>query len=379
MANIPQNCIGKPIFELQTPCFLVDLEKTIENCQIMKDFCKSLNINFRPCINTHRTIEGAKLQTVEPQKGVMCRTLHEVEHLAKNGFDDIFYGFPLMRRDIPMISNLAEKLSTFHLTVDNYDAVCALKDTVPPSGKTWSVILMIDCGAEREGVWWEAEDGLKLAQTIKDCKHMTFKGVYAFCGNAYEGYPEFLDKARDEAIERLLKVANRLAAINIKCTTIGLGGTPICKTSGPLTHRLTELYAGNYIFNDLQQCKLGTKLDYIACTVATKIVGHYPLRNQMLVDCGENGLSTIGNYGQNNKEMGYAIVKGEPDYRVSAVYQDLGVVEAISGDLDFDRYPVGSMIQLLPWHACGTSLLYPKYHVISNGKVSQEWTPISTC
>ena len=41
------------------------------------------------------------------------------------------------------------RLSSFHLTVDNWDAVCALKDTTPPSGKNWSVLLMVDTGSKR--------------------------------------------------------------------------------------------------------------------------------------------------------------------------------------------------------------------------------------
>ncbi|CAL4218278.1 unnamed protein product [Meganyctiphanes norvegica] len=374
------SCIGKAVSELETPSFLVDLEKVTKNCQAMKDSCKGLELAFRPCTNTHRTLEASKLQTVEKEKGIMCRSLHEVEHLASNGFDDILYGFPLLKAHMPRISKLAEKLTSLHLTVDNCDAVCALKDTAPPSGKTWSVLLMVDCGAKREGVWWEAEDGVKLAQAMKDCEHITFKGVYAFCGNSYEGTEADLEKTRDEAIERLLKFVERLTAIDVKCTTIGLGGTPVCKTSGPNMKKLTELHSGNYIFNDLQQCTLGTKRDDIACTIATRVVGHYPHRKQMLVDCGENGLSTSGNHGSNNKEMGYALVKEEPNFRVSAVYQDLGVVEAVSGDMDFSKYPIGSVIQLLPWHSCGTSLLYNKYHVIGkDGKVAEEWSPISTC
>jgi len=367
------------VSELKTPCFLMDLDKVTRNCELMKDSCKRLGLDFRPCTSTHRTIEGANLQVMEQRKGVMCRNLQEVEYLANNGFDDILYGFPLIRKNMPMIFKLAEKLSYFHLTIDNYDAVSALKDTAPPSGKTWSVLLMVDCGSKREGVCWESDEGLKLAQNLNDCKHITFKGVYTYCGNAYQGYEADLERTRDVAIDRLLEFVARLSAIKIKCTTIGLGGTPICKTTGPIMERLTELQAGNYFFNDLQQCTLGSKRYDIACTIATKIVGHYPLRNQMLIDCGENGLSTLGNYGQNDKSIGYALVKDEPNFRVSAVYQDLGVVESIDGDMDFKKYPIGTVIQLLPWHAYGTSLLYKKYHIISNGKVSQEWNPVSTC
>jgi len=377
------NCIGRKVSELQTPCFLVDFDKVTRNCDLMKDYCKSLQLSFRPCTTAHRTIEGAKLQTAEPQKGVMggvlCRTLQEFEYLAKYGFEDILYGFPLLRKNIPTISKLAENMSYFHLTIDNSDAVCALGETAPPSGKPWSVLLMVDCGAKREGVWWESDEGIKIAQNIMNCRNITFKGVYAFCGNAYQGYEADLEKTRDETIGRLLKFVDRLAAVNVKCTTIGLGGTPICKTYGPLMQKLTELHAGNYFFNDLQLCTLGSKRYDIACTVATKVVGHYRLRNQMLVNCGENGISTHGYYGSMNKDMAYALVKDEPNLRMSAVYQDVGVIEAVDGDLDFKKYPVGTIIQLLPWNAYGTSLRYKQYHVISNGKVYDEWNPVSTC
>jgi len=372
-------CLGKETSDLETPCFLIDWDKLPQNCENMKESCKSLGLNFRPCISAHRTLEGAKLQTLVMQKNVMCRSLHEVQYLANNGFDDIVYGFPLIKQNIPEIFKLAEKLSSFHLTVDNCDAVCALKETAPPSGKTWSVLLMVDCGARREGVWWMSEDGIKFAQNMKDCKHITFKGVSAYCGNAYEGTQTDVERTRDETIERLLNFVDRLADVGVKCNTISLGGTPICKTSGQNMKKLTELYSGSYFFNDLQLATLGTKRDDIACSIGARIVGHYPHRKQMLVDCGENGLSTIGDYGQNNKEMGYAVVKDQPNYRLRSVFQDLGVIEVMTGDLDFEKYPIGSFIQLLPWHAYGTSLLYKKYHVLSgDGKVFQEWSPISS-
>merc|ERR1711942_319277 len=237
------SCIGKAVPQLRTPAFLVDLKKAIKNCQAMKDSCKSLGLAFRPTTSTHRTQEGAKLQTMEPQKRVMCRSLHEVEHLANNGFDDILYGFPLLKTDLPRITKLAEKLTSLHLTVDNCDTLCALKAAEPPAGKTWSVLLMVDCGSKREGVWWEADDGIKYAQNMKDCRHINFQGVYAFCGHAYEGTHSDVERIRDETIERLLKYVDRLAAVGVKCTTIGLGGTPVCKTPGPNMKKLTELYS----------------------------------------------------------------------------------------------------------------------------------------
>ena len=82
--------------------------------------------------------------------------------------------------------------------------MCTIKDTIPPSGKKWSVLLMVETGFKRESVWWEAEDGIKYSQNMKYCKHIYFQGVYAFCGNAYEGNHATVVTLRDETIERLL-------------------------------------------------------------------------------------------------------------------------------------------------------------------------------
>ena len=36
----------------------------------------------------------------------MCRSLYEVEYLVNNGFDDILFGFPLIKQNIPRIMKI---------------------------------------------------------------------------------------------------------------------------------------------------------------------------------------------------------------------------------------------------------------------------------
>ena len=46
---------------------------------------------------------------------------------------------------------------------------------------------------------------------------------------------------------------------------------------------------------------------------------------------------------------------------IISLLQDVGVVEAISGDLDYKNYPIGSVIQLLPWHVC---IIFEIHHLV---------------
>ena len=41
----------------------------------------------------------------------MCRSLYEVEYLVNNGFDDILFGFPLIKQNIPRIMKIVTCLT----------------------------------------------------------------------------------------------------------------------------------------------------------------------------------------------------------------------------------------------------------------------------
>lgn len=43
------------IYELETPCLLVDIDKVKRNCQRMIDTCKQLGVELRPHMKTHKT------------------------------------------------------------------------------------------------------------------------------------------------------------------------------------------------------------------------------------------------------------------------------------------------------------------------------------
>jgi D-serine deaminase-like pyridoxal phosphate-dependent protein len=52
---------------------------------------------------------------------------------------------------------------------------------------------------------------------------------------------------------------------------------------------------------------------------------------------------------------------------VSATNQEHGIVTARSGAIDFDRFPIGSRLRILPNHACATAAAYDRYFVTDGG------------
>ncbi|KAK7083660.1 hypothetical protein SK128_013971 [Halocaridina rubra] len=367
--------VGHRIEELTTPAFLLDLVKVKSNCQGMLETCKAMGVSLRAQTKTHKTVEGAVLQTGGSRKGIVTSTIDECEFYADHGFDDILYGYPLIAHHMPRISALTRRLEKFHVMVDSKLAVETLIASQPPTGKTWSVFLKVDCGNNRAGVWWEDEESIILAHQLGSYSSLiTFRGLYVHCGNSYYAKTDVeVEKVRDENIERLLNFVDRVKERGVTCETIGIGSTPSCKKPSDNMKKLDELHPGNYVFLDVQQSTLGSCIvDEIACRVATRIIGHYPKRNQMLIDCGFTGLTKQG---EGMLVTGYGIIRDNPNLKICNMTQEIGYIEPLKGKLDFEKYPVGSLLFIFPWHSCATAAMHSVYYVIEEDKVVAEWKP----
>ena len=65
---------------------------------------EKMNCILRPHVKTHKTLEGAVLQTGGRKSRIVVSTLAEAEFFAKGGFDDILYAVPLTPDKFPLNS-----------------------------------------------------------------------------------------------------------------------------------------------------------------------------------------------------------------------------------------------------------------------------------
>lgn len=166
----------------------------------------------------------------------------------------------------------------------------------------------------------------------------------------------------------------RLRQAGIPCPQATIGSTPSCSHPVPEMSQLTEVHPGNYLFYDLQQTQLGScRPEEVAIRVLTRVIGHYPHRGQLLVDCGWAALSL---HGRDQGPPGCAAIEGHPRLRLVGLTQEHGQVAAVDGELDFEQFPVGSTLALIPYHACATAAMHPVYFVHAAGKVVELWRPV---
>ncbi|XP_005102411.1 D-threo-3-hydroxyaspartate dehydratase [Aplysia californica] len=368
--------MASALSSLETPCFVVDLKKVVENASRMRETCKSLNLQLRPHTKTHKTLEVAEIQTNGSKRCIAVSTLAEAEYFADNGFDDILLAYPITENKIKRCLALMEKLQLFHVMVSNNAGLDTLEKEVMrlPSGKKWSIMLEIDAGYGRTGFNWDSKEIEDAAVRIKKSEKMHLESLYIHCGNSYSIFNNSeKHAAQKDVISRSRSAQSRLKALNIECQ-VGTGSTPTC--SLPLAENafFAEFHPGNYIFYDYEQYLLGScKQSSIACRVMTRVIDHKPDLNMILVDCGFTALSHDG---MRQRPEDFCLIEGDSNLRLVGMSQEIGKIAAKEGELDCRNYPIGTILFIIPFHGCATAALHPTFYVHSGTEVQTTWTPV---
>ena len=167
--------------------------------------------------------------------------------------------------------------------------------------------------------------------------------------------------------------ARALAEVGVRCETVGVGSTPTCSAPPEHLEGVNEMHPGNYCMYDMMQATRGVcGVEDVALRVYTRVIGHYPRSNMLLVDMGWTGCSAQG------AAHGYGEIEGHPELRIHVLKQEAGEImlkptpseggegggEGGEGGegrtLDFARYPIGTVLKLMPWHACAASAMHAK-------------------
>lgn len=141
--------LPKTIHDVFTPCFLVDVDRVNRNAENMIERCRSLGVKLRPHMKTQKTIEAGDLLTGGTRRSIEVSTLNEAEFYARSGYDDILYGYPIIKSKIERCKQLAEKLKEFHVMFDSSEGLEYLENTPLEGSRKWSAYLEIDAGTGR--------------------------------------------------------------------------------------------------------------------------------------------------------------------------------------------------------------------------------------
>ena len=190
------------------------------------------------------------------------------------------------------------------------------------------------------------------------------------------------DAIREVAAREREAVVSSAAALRAKghaSPVVSVGSTPTATFADSFAG-VTEVRTGVYVFHDLVMAGLGVcALDDIAISVLASVIGHQRDKNWLITDAGWMALSRDRGTAKQKIDQGYGVVcdaAGVPieDLIVVDANQEHGIVARRDGGvIDFARYPIGTLLRVLPNHACATAAQHSQYRVVDGGRVTQTW------
>ncbi len=348
--------VDKPDGSL-TPALLLDPAKLDANIARLNDrLARFPGVALRPHLKTAKCAEAARRATAGRSGAITVSTLAEAEHFLAAGFTDILYAVPVAPAKLARAEALAHAGAALTLLVDSVAAA----EAVAASPHPFPTLVEIDVDGNRGGAKPDAPPLPKIAGALGG----RLAGVLAHAGGSYaKRGPAALAVHAEQERAGAVAAAERLRAAGHACRTVSIGSTPTILFAEDLTG-ITEVRPGVYMFMDLVMAGLGVcRPDDIAISVIASVIGHRP-DGRVLVDAGWMALSRDRGTATHEVDQGYGLVVGTEDVIVAETNQEHGILaRRDGGPLDPAAFPIGSLVGILPNHACATAAQHGRYHL----------------
>ena len=373
-----------PLSRLETPLLLLDERRMQRNIDRMQTRMNELGVSFRPRVKTSKCPEVARRQLAAGAHGITVSTLKEADEFFAAGINDILYAVAIAPAKFDHAMRLARAGLKLTLLVESVAAAEQLSRHGMANSLCHEVLIEVDTDGHRSGI--EAGDPLLLevASALQNdgARGARLKGVMTHAGGSYSlNTPDALTAMAEQERAGCVEAATRLRAAGHACEIVSVGSTPTALSARTLTG-VTEVRAGVYVFFDLVMAGVGvcTQED-IALTVLCSVIGHRPQSGWIITDAGWMAMSRDRGTQSQAHDFGYGMVcdagaHALPELQFGEANQEHGVLQW-TGDPATDitaRFPVGSLLRIMPNHACATSAQHQRYHVLpQDGGDMQSW------
>jgi D-serine deaminase-like pyridoxal phosphate-dependent protein len=338
------------------------------------------NAALRPHLKTVKSVEAAR--RLLPGGGpITVSTLLEAERFAAAGFDDILYAVGIAPAKLERVLALRRKGVDLALVTDDIEAAKAVAAASRAAADRIPVLIEFDSDGNRAGVSPDEPDRLvAIARALAEGGAEP-RGVLTHAGASYGARsPEGLRAAADQEVRAARLCAATLRAAGFAAPAVSIGSTPTALSARDLTG-ITEVRAGVYAFFDLVMAGIGIcSVDEIALSVLATVIGHQTEKGWILVDAGWMAMSRDRGTADQEVDQGYGLACDEhgrpyPDLVMAGANQEHGILAIRDGSqAALPDLPVGSLVRILPNHACATAAQHESYQVIGeSGEVVACW------
>ena len=368
--------------DLETPALVLDRNILDRNIARMREHLTDLRMTLRPHVKTAKSMDVVRRALERQPGGITVSTLKEADHFLTHGITDILYAVGIAPNKLEHVAALGRKGADMTLLLDSVEAADMLAAKGAHLGMRFPALIEIDSDGHRSGIRPGDPRLVDIGARLHAGAGSALRGVMTHAGDSYNSTS--VDAIREMAEREraaVVQCAKELRDAGLPCPIVSVGSTPTA-TYAQRLDGVTEVRAGVYMFFDLVMAGLGVcGIEDIALSVLTSVIGHQPDRNWIITDAGWMALSRDRGTAKQRVDQGYGLVcdlAGRPidDLVVVDTNQEHGIVaRRHGGAIDLARFPVGTLLRILPNHACATAAQHPQYHVIAGEPVVEACWP----
>jgi D-serine deaminase-like pyridoxal phosphate-dependent protein len=366
------------LVDLNTPAALVDTARMQRNIDLMQSRMNALGVAFRPHVKTTKCLPIAQAQIDAGARGITVSTLKEAAQFFAAGITDILYAVGMAAPKLRQAAALIQKGCALKIIADSADSASAICAFSSENHVKFDVLIEIDTDGHRSGVQPESENLLEIGRILAQTSAL--QGVMTHAGASYAlSTPEALQAMAEQERSRCVRAAQRLREAGLPCPVVSVGSTPTALNAVQL-EGVTEVRAGVYVFFDLVMKNVGVCSEQdIALSVLTTVIGHQAEKGWAIVDAGWMAMSRDRGTQSQAHDFGYGQVcdlHGQPlpGYLMQSANQEHGIIAGSSNGADIAAtFPVGTLLRILPNHACATAAQFPEYQAVQGDAVQATW------
>lgn len=357
--------------DLPTPALVLDRGRMDRNLARLAAIMAGHGVRLRPHLKTAKSIDVARRIYPGGPGPITVSTLAEAEYFAsEGGYTDITYAVGLDPAKASRAVALCALGVDLKVTLDSAAQAAALGEAAGHSVRKPGVMIEIDCDGHRGGLVPHDPGLVDVAQAVSSAG-LNLSGVLTHAGASYDLHDaDALAQAAENERAAAVQAGDRLRAAGFECPVVSVGSTPTAHSARQL-EGVTEVRAGVFMFFDLVMHGIGVcRIDDIALSILTTVIGVRPEKGWILVDAGWMALSRDRGTGRQALDQGYGLIcdlsgKVWRDLIVDQANQEHGIVALRAGSLDaLPDLPIGTRLRILPNHACATGAQHDAYNVV---------------
>jgi D-serine deaminase-like pyridoxal phosphate-dependent protein len=351
--------------DLDTPSLLIDLDVLARNIDEMGTVARDADVRLRPHTKTHKSPEIARRQLDAGASGITVAKLGEAEVMADAGLDDLLIAYPIVGAGKLERLGLVLERARVRVGLDSVEVADGIGRVGKELGRDVPVLVDVDTGLHRMGRD-PGEPSVRLALDIAAVPGVEVIGLSTHAGHAYRAADpaELRTIAEREALD-VIATAEACEREGLRIREVSVGSTPTARIAAGVDG-VTEIRPGTYVFNDVQQMRLGTATEETcAARILTTVVAR-PTAERFLIDAGTKSFS--GDGGDGPPFPGRGVVSGRPDLTLDFMNEEHGVGHIV-GDAELR---IGERLEVIPLHVCSAVNLFDVAYGVRDGVVDHE-------